>query len=302
MYSHDNLSTPSSSLRFHKTQGYDSFFITEHNHTKGFDKFPENVKYKEVFPGVQMQTKDKVSVLLLSGVQFDGDEYKDKTLKEIIEKAHQNDMLVLMPHWWKWHRQSLQELVDSGIDGFEIYNCGYRYLTKKELKEIIKISEENNLLMAGSTDWHGWGYMTDVWTVFDINPGANLKDILDKKPQTQVLLYRQEQSASVLRFVFEPFMAFYYYIKNADVISVLSLMVWIMLLNVLFIGNTAKYIKKYTPPVVIAVLVLSAAAIFISYLPAKGLNQMVPSTVVPALLGCCALWFLVWRINGKNIQ
>ncbi|MCL2144606.1 MAG: hypothetical protein FWH43_03825 [Endomicrobia bacterium] len=302
VYSHDNLSVPQSSLRFHKSQGYDSFFITEHNHTKGFDKFPENAKYKYVFPGVQMQTKDKVSVLLLSAKQFDGEKYAGKTLNEIIEKAHAENMLVIMPHWWKWHKQSLHELVIAGIDGFEIYNCGYRNLTKKEQQKIIEISKENNLIMAGSTDWHGWGYMTDVWTVFQARPGENLKNILAKKPETQVLLYREDQSASVLRFIFEPFAAFYYYIKNADVVSVLSLMVWIMLLNVLFIGNTAKYIKKYLPPVMTAAMFASAVVIYISYIPAKGINAIIPSTVVPVLLGCCVLWFFVWRLNEKNIQ
>ena len=302
IYSHDNLSKPSSNLRFHKVHGYDSFFITEHNHTDSFDKFSENARYKDVFPGVQMRTNDKISVLLLSGKHFDGKEYADKSLSEIIEKAHSNNMLVIMPHWWKWRKQSLQELVTDGIDGFEIYNCGYRNLTKKELKKIIEISKDNNLLMVGSTDWHGWGYMTDVWTVFPANQGTNLKDILDKKPETKVLLYREDQSACALRFVFEPFMFFYYYIKNADAISVLSLMVWVMLLNVLFIGNMAKYIKKFTPPAMAAVMAAAAVVMYISYMSADGFNKIILTAVIPVLLGCCILWFFVWRLNGKNIQ
>ncbi|MDR1196328.1 MAG: hypothetical protein LBL00_07630 [Endomicrobium sp.] len=302
IYSHDNLSKPSSSLRFHRLNGYDSFFVTEHNHTKGFDNFPENAKYKEVFPGVQMQTKDGVSVLLLSGKAFDGEEYASKTIKEIIEKAHQNNMLVIMPHWWKWHKQSLQELAELGIDGFEIYNCGYRNISKRDFQDIVKISKDNNLLMIGSTDWHGWGYMTDVWTVFKSKRENSLKDAIDKKPETQVLVYRDSQSSSKIRFIFEPFAAFYYYVKNADMISVLSLMVWLMLLNVLFIGNTAKYIKKYTPPAVMVIMAVSAVFIYISYIPAQGLNKIIPSTILPVFAVCCALWFFVWRVNGKNIQ
>ena len=302
IYSHDGLSKPLSNLRFHEMQGYDSFFITEHGHTKSFDKFSESVRYKKVFPGVQMQTKDKVSVLLLSGKQFDGEEYTGKTLNEIIEKAHENNMLVIMPHWWKWNRPALQELVALGMDGFEIYNCGYRYLTKEKLRQIIEISKENNLLMAGSADWHGWGYMTDVWTVIAANSGENLKDVLGKKSEIKVLVYREEQSASALRFIFEPFTAFYYYIKNADVISALSLMVWIAFLSVLFAGSTAKRIKKYMPPVMAAVMAASAVVIYISYIPAQEFNKIIPSTVIPVLLGCCILWLFVWRVNGKNIQ
>jgi hypothetical protein len=302
IFSHDNFSKPSSSLRFHNMHGYDYFFVTEHNHTKGFENFPENAKYKKVFPGMQMQTKDRVSVLLLSGKAFEGQEYADKTLKEIIEKAHQNNILVIMPHWWKWHRLSLHELVELGIDGFEIYNCGYRNISKRDFQDIVKVSKDNNLLIAGSTDWHGWGYMSDVWTVLKAGHGDSFKDILDKKPETQVIVYREKQLSSTLRFIFEPFMAFYYYVKNADIISIFSLMVWIILINVLFIGNTAKYIKKYTPPSIIFAMVVSAVFIYISYIPAHGLNKIIPSTVLPALAVCCVLWFIVWRVNGKNIQ
>ena len=61
--------------------------------------------------------------------------------------------------------------------------------------------------MAGSMDWHGWGYMTDVWTVLKAAPGGNLKEVLDKKPETRVLVYRRQQSSSPLRFILEPFYA-----------------------------------------------------------------------------------------------
>ena len=172
-----------------------------------------------------MQTKDKVSVLLLSAKAFDGGQYKNLSLKDIIGKAHSEGMLVIMPHWWKWHRQSLEELVELGIDGFEIYNCGYRNLSKRDFQDIVKISKDNNLLMAGSTDWHGWRYMTDVWTVLKAEPGGNLKETLDKKPETRVLVYRQQQSSSPLRFILEPFYAFYLYTKNADMIAIFSLMI-----------------------------------------------------------------------------
>jgi hypothetical protein len=284
-------------------QGYDFFFATEHNHTDSFDKFPKEARYKEVFPGVQMQTKDGVSVLLLAGKQFNGKDYSGKTLKEIIGKAHNNNMIVIMPHWWKWHKQSLQELVDLGIDGFEIYNCGYRNISKRDRQDIIKISKDNNLLMIGSTDWHGWGYMTDVWTVIKADSAkAGLEKILSQKPETQVLLYREKQSSSKIRFIFEPFSAFYYYMKNADGISVLSLMIWVILINILFIGNTAKYIKKYVPLAIAAVIAVSAAVIFFSYLPARGTNEIILRTVLPVMAGICILWLLVWRFNGKNIQ
>ncbi|MCA6084779.1 hypothetical protein [Candidatus Endomicrobiellum agilis] len=44
-------------------------------------------------------------------------------LADIIRKARENKMLVIMPHWRKCRRQTFAELKGFGIDGFEIYNC-----------------------------------------------------------------------------------------------------------------------------------------------------------------------------------
>ncbi|OEG69376.1 hypothetical protein ATZ36_09935 [Candidatus Endomicrobiellum trichonymphae] len=64
--------------------------------------------------------------------------------------------------------------------------------------------------------------MSDVWTVFQGDNSENIEKQLAKKPQTRVILYRQEQSKSNLRFIFEPFAAFYYYIKNANLKHIIS--------------------------------------------------------------------------------
>jgi poly-gamma-glutamate capsule biosynthesis protein CapA/YwtB (metallophosphatase superfamily) len=44
-------------------------------------------------------------------------------LADIVRKARENKMLVIMPHWWEWRRQTFAELKSFGIDGFEICNC-----------------------------------------------------------------------------------------------------------------------------------------------------------------------------------
>ncbi|MDR0800321.1 MAG: hypothetical protein LBN01_02170 [Endomicrobium sp.] len=134
-------------------------------------------------------------------------------------------MLVIMPRWWKWHRQAFAELKDFGIDGFEIYNREYRNFNENERRAMIDFSKENNILMFGVTDWHRWGCMSDVWTVFQGNVSENIQEQLAKKPQIQVILYGQEQSRSILRFIFEPFVAFYYCIKNTGLKYMISFMV-----------------------------------------------------------------------------
>ena len=297
--SHDNISTPFSNFNFHLSQGYDSFFITEHNHTEGFRKFPHKELLQTVFPGVQMQTKDGVSVLILSGKEFSGTQYKDMRLRDLIKKAHKNNMLVIMPHWWKWHKFSVAELSAMGIDGFEIYNCGYRNLSLAEQKRIIAAASKAKLLMFGSTDWHGWGYMTDVWTVFAGNKKANVYDELAKKPRMSVIVYRQEQRASLARFVFEPFAAFYYYLKSADIFSVLSFMIWTAIISVLITGPAMKKIRFYLPFAFSALFVFLIGYFFLLSASTGGLNKIIMSSVIPTSSAFCVLWLVYGFINNK---
>jgi hypothetical protein len=297
--SHDNISTPLSNLEFHLSQGYDSFFITEHNHSEGFRKFPMKERLKTVFPGVQMQTKDGVSVLILSGKEFLASQYKDMRLKDLIEKAHGSDMLVVMPHWWKWHKFSVSELAEMGIDGFEIYNCGYRNLSVAEQKKIIAAASKEKLLTFGSTDWHGWGYMTDVWTVFAGDKNANLYDELVKKPRMSVIVYRREQSGSALRFIFEPFAAFYYYIKSADVFSVLSFMIWVVIIAVTITSPIMKKIKLYFPFVLAAMFGFLLIYFFLLSASTGGLNKIILSSVIPAAAALGVLWLIYGFIDDK---
>jgi len=300
--SHDAVSSPESCIRFHELQGFDAFFNTEHNHTRGFSRFPSDVKLKTVFPGMEMRTLDSVSVLLLSPKPFDGSQYADMRLKDLIYKAHTNGIIVLMPHWWKWHKFTFEELADMGIDGFEIYNCGYRYFDETEQRQMIDFARDNNLLMAGSTDWHGWGYMSDVWTVLEGKPGDELSLLLAKKPVTKVILYREKQSGSVLRFVFEPFSAFYYYVKNAGLTEIISFMAWFSVLFILFAGKPGKYIKKYFPLVMSALFGALVVYFYLIYIPVQELNQIIPVTVIPVMAGFFILWIGIWRVNGKDIQ
>ncbi|MDR3256395.1 MAG: hypothetical protein LBT18_01885 [Endomicrobium sp.] len=300
--SHDNIAPARISLKAHIWQGFDAFFNTEHNQTQGFTMFPKDTLYKDVYPGIQIQTKNRVSVLLLASKEFDGQSYENLTLEKIIKKAHKNKILVIMPHWWKWHKQTFAELRDLGIDGFEIYNCGYRNFDENERKSMINFSKENNLLMFGVTDWHGWGYMSDVWTVFKGNVSENIQEQLTKKPQTKVVLYRQKQSCSILRFIFEPFAAFYYYIKNASLKYVISFIIWVTVVFIIFRSRFFKYMKKYLPLVIAIVYVLAIVYFYIIVKDVSNTNEIIMKSIIPILVGFCVLWVILWRIKSVYIR
>ncbi|MDR1940994.1 MAG: hypothetical protein LBQ47_01550 [Endomicrobium sp.] len=300
--SHDNISTARSNLKFHLSQGFDSFFITEHNNTVSFMNFPESAKFKTVFPGMQIQTKDKISVLILSDKEFNAADYKDLRLEDLIKKAHRDDKLVIMPHWWKWHKFSFKQLADMGIDGFEIYNCGYRNFDPQEQKNMIAFAVKEKLLMVGSTDWHGWGYMTDVWTVFPKDEETSLYRQLAAKPRTSVIVYRQEQDGSLPRFIFEPFAAFYYYVQNADLYAVLSFMIWIAIIGVVAANTVLSRLcgrLSFALAAVFAVLLIYFTLLALAY---GDLNKIIKSSVIPVSAVLCALWFAYAPINKLAIK
>ena len=321
-YSHDNVSTEASSLRFHEKSGYDFFFVTEHQNTLSFEKFGGD---KRVLPGMQIQSTDGESLLLLSAKPFDGEDYRDLSIEEIIRKAHQNDILVFMPHWWKWHHPPLDFLKKAGIDGFEVYNAGYkgyRNFDEDSRAGLISFIKENSLGAIGSTDWHGWGYMSNVWTVFEgenvveggklklphyqkiahgkFSPQSKLSERQSFDPsKTMILVLEQRQAGHILRFAFEPFYALYLYLGAASWGGALSFIVWFLALFLFFSSKAAGVFWKYLP--LFCAFCFAGAAFYYAFIfiAVRSVNEILLFNLIPAMAGICVLWIVLWRINGK---
>ncbi|GAB1401962.1 hypothetical protein MASR1M68_08730 [Elusimicrobiota bacterium] len=302
--SRDAIASVESSIKLHKKHGFTNFFITEHDNVKGFRTIPHDINNNEdfIFPGIQIRTTEGVSVLLLSKKQFSYEYFKEKSIKEIVSLAHDKGMLVVMPHWWKWNNPPLQEIVDSGIDGFEIYNCGYRYISDEKRKSIIDICKKNNLMMFGTIDWHGYGYMTNVWTVIQKRDNNNLFDILKSKPDIQIIVHDVKGSQSFIRYIFEPFSAFYYYIVNTQMKYVLSFYMICGVFIALFFYYRIKILIRIFSLTFSVLFLFSTFYYFNVFLHAPTKNVVIPETVLPLVGGFTVIWLVVWIINGKNIQ
>ncbi len=299
--SKDNISTVLSSINYHKKHGFTDFFITEHDNTNGFYSIPCDVDDSNIFPGIQIRTTEGVSVLLLSKYQFRYRDYMDKSIKEMVDLAHSEGMLVVMPHWWKWKKPPLQELVDMGIDGFEIYNCGYRYIKEETRKEIIDICKKNNLLMLGSTDWHGLGYMANVWTVVKKNGDKNIFELLESRPEMRVIVHDVKGPQSPIRYIFEPFFAFYYYIVNTELKYVLNFYMIMSIILLFFIKTRFSEIVRYSS--LFLSLFFSIVLFYFSYILSFNLmtNVIIPETILPTTIGLTVVWIVIWSLSDKNI-
>ncbi|MFA7074394.1 MAG: hypothetical protein WC234_04310 [Endomicrobiaceae bacterium] len=299
--SKDNISNVLSSINYHKKHGFTDFFITEHDNTNGFYSIPCDIDNSNIFPGIQIRTTDGVSILLLSNYQFRYKDYIYKSIKEMVDLAHSEGMLVVMPHWWKWKRPALQELVDMGIDGFEIYNCGYRYITRETRQEIIDICKKNDLMMFGTTDWHGLGYMANVWTVVKKNGEDNIFRILVSKPETQVIVHDVKGTQSIIRYIFEPFFAFYYYVVNTELKYVLNFYMIISIILLIFIKIKFSEIVRYSS--LLFSLFFAIVLFYFSYILSFNLmtNVIIPETILPVTISLTVIWIVIWSLSDKNI-
>lgn len=301
--SKDAIASIASSISLHQKHGFTNFFITEHDNVKGFRTIPYNTNNEDfMFPGIQIRTTEGVSVLLLSKKQFNYDYFKEKSIKEIVTLAHGQGMLVIMPHWWKWNNPTLQEIVDSGIDGFEIYNCGYRYISDQQRKSIIDICEKNNLMMFGTIDWHGYGYMTNVWTLVQKQDNKNLFEVLQSKPDIQIIVHDVKGSQSFIRYIFEPFSAFYYYAVNTEMKYVLSFYMICSVFIAVFLYYPIKILIRIFSLTFSVLFLLSTFYYFNVFLYAPTKNVIIPEMVLPLVGGFTVIWLIVWIINGKDIQ
>ncbi|MCR4662304.1 MAG: hypothetical protein K5622_00260 [Endomicrobiaceae bacterium] len=299
--SRDNISSVLSSINFHNKHGFSDFFITEHDNTNGYKTVPEEVGTEHIFPGIQIRTTDWVSVLLLSKDYFEYEEFKDKSIKEMIDLAHSKDMLVVMPHWWKWHKPDLQQLVDWGIDGFEIYNCGYRYISDQTRQDLINICKENNLPVFGTTDWHGLGYMTNVWTLVENKDNKNIFELLKDKPKTKIVVHDVKGNQSVLRYVFEPFYFVYLYVTTTELKYVVSFYMFILvLIGLLYNIPGMRIIRKVS---LLLACFFSTCLFYFAYILEYSFcnNVMIPETIIPTLASLVLIWFVIWGFCDKNI-
>ena len=299
--SKDNISSISSNINFHKKHGFTDFFITEHDNTNGYKTIPNNIGTEHILPGIQIRTKDGVSVLLLSQEYFEYEDFKDKSIKEMIDLAHSQDILVIMPHWWKWCKPDLKQLVDWGIDGFEIYNCGYRYISEQTRQDLINVCNENNLPMFGTTDWHGLGYMTNVWTLVKEQDNKTIYELLKDKPKTKIVVHNVKGSQSIFRYIIEPFYFMYLYVTTTQLKYVMSFYMFILVL----IG----FLYNIPAIRVIRIVSLSLSCFFsicvfyFVYILEYSFynNVMIPETIIPIAASLIFIWFIIWVFCDKNI-
>ena len=253
-YSHDGLISQKGLWEWHKRNGFDAFFITDHNnhnHTLDFISAQRNNKFPIeplVMCGEEFSGSNHLSLLGLKR-KFSTKGFADSTT---VDSVRANNGAVIVNHWFDGEKKSLQYFRDLGVDGFEIANSATdRSYDRKIYDKIKSFCKENNLIMNGGLDFHGYGNVCSLWNAFDIpgwhklSPEAKEDAILNiirnhDQSKLTVIIYKDRPYYSKANLFFSPVITFINYFRTLNFYQVLSWIIWISLLTTIKIKLSDK--------------------------------------------------------------
>ena len=123
-YSHDGIISTKGLQRWHKRNGYDAFFITDHNH------------HQQTMEAVMAQELGELPAepLLMVGEEYSGSNHmtllglkrnfitRGLSDQQVIDSTHDDNGVVIVAHWFDGERESIPFFLNMGVDGFEITN------------------------------------------------------------------------------------------------------------------------------------------------------------------------------------
>ncbi|MEI6676982.1 MAG: PHP domain-containing protein [Mariniphaga sp.] len=244
-FSHDGLISQEGLWKWHKRNGFDAFFITDHNnHDQTFD-----------FVQAQRNNKFPQEPLVICGEEFSGsnhlsllglkEKFSTKGISDstAIRLAHAANNAVIANHWFDGERNSLEYYKNLNVDGFEIENSGTDLTYERDVYQKIKdFCGRNALIMNGGLDFHGYGNACSLWNAFEIPGWKNLTPVLKEEAilnilkthdqsKLKVLLYKDRPYYTKRYLLFSPVFTFINYFRTLNSYQVTSWIFWILVMT-----------------------------------------------------------------------
>ncbi|MEP7327148.1 MAG: hypothetical protein ABI836_14450 [Gemmatimonadota bacterium] len=180
--SHDVMGTlmagfdTEASRRWHRRAGYDAFFLTDHNTVAGLPAAPAT-EPPFVCPGIEISSWRAHIVLLGTSDSVDRSRYGGSlegvlTLLRESESRYGAISIASLPEYDQNHFDHLDQLIEAGIDGFEIVNASPKaaMFSRAHRDSVTVLATARNLLLVGVSDNHGWGATNLSWNLVRV-PG-----------------------------------------------------------------------------------------------------------------------------------
>ncbi len=164
--------TPERNRLWHRRQGFDASFITDHNK---FADSPE-ARHRLSLSAEELSLHDAHVVVLGNERLIDNEEYGGiDGLRRFLSTggAEYGGLAILsLPEYWKHHWPRMEELIAWGTDGIELVNGSpkAREFPDRDKKKVIELARKHDIFLVGVSDAHGWGSATFAWNALRI-PG-----------------------------------------------------------------------------------------------------------------------------------
>jgi PHP domain-containing protein len=242
-FSHDGLTSQENMWKWHRRNGFDAFFITDHAHYRKSLEFAQKQKQGKfpaaplILVGQEHSGSNHMSLLGLNG-KF---ETKGMSDKAIIDTVHHYGGAVIINHWFDGKGKEKELYKKLGADGFEIENAGKDlYYNREIFGELKKFCWDNHLTMVGGLDFHGYGRVCSLYNAFEIpkwhtldhaSKQQKILSILKNGPQEKikVLVYKDRPFYSDSHLWIRPFWTVIQYFRTLNVFQVLSWVFWLSL-------------------------------------------------------------------------
>lgn len=162
----DGILTPRQNVLWHIAMGYNAMFITDHNtldHKEDVDALKEEFKETILVMLGMEWTTNRIHLNFLGLTEWDFDQFpinrknpSDLEIQSAIAEAHRQGAVVVANHYiWSTGRNkpTRQQLMDWGVDYFEIVNCDCNLNDYYDI-EGIAFCEANGLGQITGTDMH----------------------------------------------------------------------------------------------------------------------------------------------------
>jgi hypothetical protein len=179
--SHDGYWSVGAADGWHRRQGFDVWFQTEHN------VGPADRRIGGSLPGMEVSVYRLHVVALGPGDTINRAPFvRDaRSALGVFPALHaQNRVAILsLPEYWRNYWETLDAVVAAGADGFEIVNCAPKALSFSRVwrESVVETARWHRALVVGASDYHGLGQVTCVWNVVEVSRDS-LLPLLRRRP------------------------------------------------------------------------------------------------------------------------
>jgi len=253
-FSHDGLFSQAQQMAWHKRNGFDAFFMTDHNHHAKTLELMERQNRGEIPEAPVVLCGQEFSGsnhMLLLGINHD---FTSRGMAEpqLIDSVHAQGGAVIVAHWFENRKNPIAHYVKMGVDGFELENQNSRGYADSLRTALIKVCQSNNLLSLGSCDYHGYGSAAYTWNALTIpewkrlSLGEKREAVMEilrsrRSAETQLLIYSDRREDSRELVALSPLFTWMDYFRSLSLLQAVSWLVWMGL--GLWISKTRRVVS-----------------------------------------------------------